>query len=77
MVVIQKIRNSQMRIESVLSVKGVVMNRPKEKINPKMQTGEIEVAVQELDILNIANQLPIQLANAVCTVFKKIVLMDF
>lgn len=71
-VVVQKIRDSQLKIESVLSVKGVVINRPKDMINPKMKTGEIEVAVQSLDILSIANHLPIQLINAVCTVLRAI-----
>lgn len=49
----QEIRN-----EYVISVVGKVIARPKEMVNPKMLTGEIEVVVQDLEILSKAKVLP-------------------
>ncbi|MBF0468478.1 MAG: aspartate--tRNA ligase [Desulfamplus sp.] len=46
------------RSEFVLGVKGVVVARPDDMINEKMDTGEIEVFVNELKILNHA-QTPV------------------
>ncbi len=42
----------QLRDEFVVSVTGVVAPRPEGQANPKMTTGEIEVRVQSLTILN-------------------------
>lgn len=46
------------RSEYVISVKGVVRRRPEEMVNPKITTGEIEIAVQELHILSAAKTPP-------------------
>ncbi len=48
----------QIRSEYVLSIKGVVRRRPQEMVNPKISSGEIEVAVQELHILSQAKTPP-------------------
>ena len=48
----------QVRSEYVLQVRGVVRERPEGLINPDIPTGEIEVAVQELNILNPAKTPP-------------------
>lgn len=46
--------------ESVLSIVGKVISRPKDQQNKKMKTGDIEVYVESLEILNVASQnLPI------------------
>ncbi|MBI4972614.1 MAG: aspartate--tRNA ligase, partial [Candidatus Omnitrophica bacterium] len=45
-------RAGQLRNEFVVKVKGKVNPRPKDTINPKLSTGQIELLVQELDILN-------------------------
>ena len=42
----------------VLSVKGKVARRPKDSTNPKLKTGEIELMVKDLEILNISEPLP-------------------
>src|SRR5512146_1041915 len=42
----------QIRSEWVLAVEGQVVARPGEMANPKLATGEIEVLVTELRILN-------------------------
>lgn len=49
-----------MSYESVLSVVGKVISRPEGQQNKKMKTGDIEVLIQSVEILNIASQnLPI------------------
>lgn len=44
--------------ESVLSVVGKVMPRPEAQQNKRMKTGDIEVYVESLEILNVASQNP-------------------
>ncbi len=45
--------------ESVIQVIGTVQSRPNESINKKLQTGEIEVLAEKINILNrITNNLP-------------------
>lgn len=44
----------ELRTEYVIKVKGVVQSRPKGTENPRLKTGQIEVAAQELTILNTA-----------------------
>lgn len=49
------------RGEFVLAVKGRVRSRPKDMINPRLPTGEIEVLVDELRILNTSAPPPFQI----------------
>ncbi|MCK5557816.1 MAG: aspartate--tRNA ligase, partial [Candidatus Hydrogenedentes bacterium] len=52
-------RQSQnLRSEYVIAVEGTVTPRTPETVNPKIPTGEIEVFVEELEILNKAESLP-------------------
>ncbi|WPD24902.1 MAG: aspartate--tRNA ligase [Candidatus Electrothrix scaldis] len=51
----------QLRSEWVLAVRGKVERRPGDMANPKLQTGEIEVLVSELRILNTSNTPPFPL----------------
>lgn len=48
----------QIRNEFVLAVKGIVRPRPEDTANPNLPTGEIELMVEQLDILNIAQTPP-------------------
>ncbi len=52
-----------LRNEYVISVKGIVANRPEGTVNDKIKTGEIEVRVKELKVLNKARELPYDLKN--------------
>ena len=51
-------RAHAIRNEYVLAVRGKVENRPADMINPKLKTGEIEVAVTEFKLLNEAKTPP-------------------
>ena len=53
------------RNEYVLGVRGKVDNRPEGMINPKLKTGEIEVLVTELKILNAAQTPPFLIEDKV------------
>ena len=53
-----------LRGEFVVAVKGTVVARTPETINQKLPTGEIEVQVNELLILNDAKTLPFELEKA-------------
>ena len=45
-------------MEDVIAVKGQVLPRPKENLNPNMPTGEIDVYCDQLEVLNEAEPLP-------------------
>jgi aspartyl-tRNA synthetase len=47
-----------LRSECVVSLTGVVRRRPEGTINAKIPTGEVEVAVTALEVLNMADVLP-------------------
>lgn len=49
-----------LRSEYVLSVKGLVRNRPEGTVNPNMFTGKIEIVVNELEIINACPVLPLE-----------------
>lgn len=46
------------RSEYVVAIKGIVSPRPEGTINPKMKTGEVEIEVSELKILNQSKTPP-------------------
>jgi aspartyl-tRNA synthetase len=48
------------KLESVITVTGAVVAREASAINPKLATGEIEVAVHELSVQSMADSLPLQ-----------------
>jgi aspartyl-tRNA synthetase len=56
-------RAKHLRAEFVVGVKGIVRARAAEAVNPRMATGEIEVAVAELKVLNEAAVPPFQLSD--------------
>jgi aspartyl-tRNA synthetase len=49
---------SNIRSEWVLQIVGVVEHRPEGMVNPNLETGEIEVAVKSIEVLNPAKALP-------------------
>ncbi|MFC1668138.1 aspartate--tRNA ligase [Chlamydiota bacterium] len=50
-----------LRSEFVIQISGTVRNRPQGTVNPKLKTGEIEVLVSSLDILNKAKTPPFEI----------------
>ncbi|MBI3582772.1 MAG: aspartate--tRNA ligase [Nitrospinae bacterium] len=48
----------EIRSEYVLAIKGKVIARPEGTVNPKLLTGEIEITVEDLEILNESKPLP-------------------
>ena len=52
------------RCEWVIAAKGVVQPRGEGMENPKLPTGQIEVAVQQLEILNISKTPPFEIYEA-------------
>ena len=48
------------RVESVVSVTGPLVERAPETVNPELPTGEVEVRVQEFALLSRAEVLPLQ-----------------
>ncbi|WP_026362330.1 aspartate--tRNA ligase [Geopsychrobacter electrodiphilus] len=52
---------AQVRNEFVVAVKGKVSPRPDGTVNPKMKTGEVEIEVSELKILNRSETPPFML----------------
>ena len=59
--IFKKIEN--LRLESVISIKGKVILRSKETVNEKIQTGKIEVIVDTLNIISKSKILPMQVAG--------------
>ena len=57
------IKAGVLRDEFVLAVRGVVNPRPPEMINPNLPTGEIEIVVAELRLLNSAKTPPFELED--------------
>ncbi len=51
---------SALRLESVVTLTGTVVARGPEALNPKLPTGEIELAVEGLDVRSVADTLPLQ-----------------
>lgn len=51
------------RYESVITVDGAVVKRTPETINPKMETGEIEIDVASIQVQSFAEMLPLQVNN--------------
>ena len=47
------------RAESVIRVEGEVIKRDAEAINPDLLTGEVEILVKKVDVLNAAEELPL------------------
>jgi len=53
-------RASRLGNEFVIAVRGVVMERPADAVNPELATGMIEVDARELKLLSASDPLPFQ-----------------
>lgn len=51
-------RAERLRGEDVVSVRGTVRRRAEAQVNPRLATGEVEVFVEDLEVLNTAEALP-------------------
>jgi aspartyl-tRNA synthetase len=47
-----------LRLESVVTISGQVVARPPETVNPKLATGQVEIAVETAEVLSSADILP-------------------
>jgi len=54
-----------LRKETVLQIGGVVNARPAKLVNNNLSTGEVEVEVHSLNVLNLAEPLPLQLGQVI------------
>ncbi len=50
------------KLESVLKIKGEVIERSKETINKNISTGHVEIKIDEIEILNSSNLIPFQIS---------------
>ncbi|MFB6345253.1 MAG: aspartate--tRNA ligase [bacterium] len=57
-------RAGDLRKEYVISVQGAVRERSEETVNPDLKTGEFEVEVDSIDVLNKSETPPFELENA-------------
>ncbi|MDQ1359487.1 MAG: aspartyl-tRNA synthetase [Acidimicrobiaceae bacterium] len=55
---------SRLRLESVISVEGEVVARDEKDFNPKLATGTIELAVDSIEVLSVADVLPFPIDSA-------------
>jgi aspartyl-tRNA synthetase len=58
---------SEIRTEFVIAAKGEVISRNKNNYNLKISTGEIEVVVQEIEILNVSKTTPFEILDGIDT----------
>ena len=54
---------SDLRNEDVIEINGLIQKRPASLINPKLETGEIEIAVSEIKTLAKAEKLPFDMGQ--------------
>jgi aspartyl-tRNA synthetase len=57
----------KLRSEYVLAVSGAVIARSPETLNPKLATGEIEISVDDMDLLNTARVPPFYIEDGIDT----------
>src|ERR1041384_4991342 len=52
---------SEISIEDVVKIKGLVNKRPEKLVNPNLETGEVEVEAQEIKIISHAETPPFEI----------------
>ncbi len=58
-------RAHKLRSEYVIKVNGIVTGREETNINSKMKTGEVEIFVDELEVLNESKTLPFEISDEI------------
>lgn len=48
----------KLRMQSVIAVKGKIRERSLDTINPKIETGTVELATEEIELISMSEQLP-------------------
>src|SRR3989344_4655156 len=63
--IIQCVGNDLPRVspESVIEIDGVVAKRPEKLVNPNLETGEIEIQINDLKVISPSQELPIPLGG--------------
>lgn len=57
----------KLRLETVITITGTVIEREVETVNPKMNTGNIEVSIEKIEILSAPQgELPLQIRDNEC-----------
>ncbi len=56
-------KSHDVRSEYVLALRGTVRRRPEDMVNPNIKTGQVEVFIRELRVLNIAQTPPFQVED--------------
>ena len=51
-------------VESVVEVKGTVAKRPEKLVNKNLETGEVEVQIEKLEVISKSSELPIDLGKS-------------
>lgn len=54
---------SSLKDESVIFVEGEIIARAPELVNPEIETGEVEISISGLQVENMAEQIPFQVAD--------------
>jgi nondiscriminating aspartyl-tRNA synthetase len=76
--ILQMVADSEMargiKEEDVLKVEGEVKERPKEMVNPKLETGNVELSAEKIEILAKSQKLPFDIKNLKLSLPK---LLDF
>ena len=49
--------------ESVVEIKGSVSKRPENLVNPNLETGAIEVKIENLEVMALASEMPIPISG--------------
>lgn len=49
--------------ESVVEIKGSVSKRPENLVNPNLETGEVEVKIENLEVITSASEIPIPISG--------------
>lgn len=61
--ILEKIK--KLNVESVIAITGKVTKRPEDSVNNKVETGEIEIVIDTLEILNnVLNTLPFEIEKS-------------